>query len=263
VKNLDNSLRIFHKYFGKVVTLDGAVYHAEEIVFHTPSEHTINGVRYDMEMQVIHYGQTKGDIAKQVILSFLFKRKPGVYNKFIDDIDFFNLPNTLVKERDIMNNLFIPKVFYSSDDADLPVMRPFSFYTYQGSLSFPPCTERTVMYIAANPIPLGTTALHMFQEALRTPDIQASTGETIITNSITENNRNVQHLNGRMIFYYDHIKYCGEDLRKKTKPQEIGHFEKQKKTITEYFYVNGEVPSGLPGAFVVGEKEALGKNFIN
>ena len=85
IKNVENSLRIFHKYLGKIITLDGAVYNAEEIVFHTPSEHTINGVRYDMEMQVIHYGQTKGDIAKQVVFSFLFEKKPGVYNKFIDE----------------------------------------------------------------------------------------------------------------------------------------------------------------------------------
>ena len=49
---------------GKIVTLDGAIYVAEEIVFHTPSEHTIQGKRFPLEVQIIHYGQSKGDIAK-------------------------------------------------------------------------------------------------------------------------------------------------------------------------------------------------------
>ena len=32
-------------------------------------------------------------------------------------------------------------------------------------------------------------------------------------------------------------------------------------TGTQYFYVSGADPSGLPGAFVVSEKEAKGKLF--
>ena len=107
IRYLDNCLRIFHKYFGKIVTLDGSVYNAEELVFHTPAEHTINGKKYDLELQVIHYGQTRGDISKQIVLTFLFEKKPGVYNKFIDDIDFFNLPNPITIESDLRNNLII------------------------------------------------------------------------------------------------------------------------------------------------------------
>jgi carbonic anhydrase len=259
IKNIDNALRIFHKYFGKIVTLDGAVYNAEEIVFHTPAEHLINGRRYEMEMQVIHYGQTKGDIAKQVVLSFLFEKKPGIYNKFIDDIDFFNLPNPVSKERDLINNLFIPKVFYTADDDNLPIMRPFSFYTYQGSLTFPPCTERTIHYVAAQPIQLGSTALQLFQEALRVPDMVTQTGDVVVANFIDQNYRKIQPINGRPVFYYDHIKYCGPEPPKKIiKP--TGHYEKVMKEATKYFYVNGPEPSGLPGAFVVSEKEAKGQN---
>jgi len=259
IKNIDNALRIFHRYFGKIVTLDGAVYNAEEIVFHTPAEHLINGKRYDMEMQVIHYGQTKGDIAKQVVLSFVFERKPGIYNKLIDDIDFFNLPNPVIKERDLATGLFIPKIFYTSDDDDLPIMRPFSFYTYQGSLSFPPCTERTINYVAAKPIQLGSTALQLFQEALRIPDFVTQTGDVIVADFIDHNYRNIQPINGRPIFYYDHIKYCGPEPPKKIiKP--FGHYEKIIKEATKYFYVNGQDPSGLPGAFVVSAKEAKGQN---
>jgi len=266
IKFKDNALRIHHKYFGKTMTLDGAVYAAEEIIFHTPAEHQINGKIYDMEMQVVHYGQSKGDIAKQVVLCFLFKKKPGVYNKFIDDLDFFNLPNQATKRRGILNPLFIPKIFYNSDYEDVPILKPFSFYTYHGSLTSPPCSERSIIYVAAKPISLGTTAIQMFQEAVKIPDKISSTGDIIVSHIPAENNRNIQPLNGRAIFYYDAVKFCGANEspsaimeQKKRKKKVRGHFEKVLKKMTEYFYVNGPKPSGLPGAYVVPRSEAFGQ----
>jgi carbonic anhydrase len=254
----NGALRIFHQNFGKVVTLDGAIYHAQEIVIHTPSEHKINGKAYDMELQIIHYGQTKGDIAKQVVLSFLFERKAGVYNKFIDDLEIFNLPNPTNKKVDLVNNLFIPKILYTADDTEIPIMKPFSFYTYQGSISFPPCTEKTVMYVASQPIPIGTTALQLFQEALRVPDLMKPNGDVIVTDFIQNSSREIQPLNGRPVFHYNHEKYCGPDPVKSA-PKPVGHYEKIMKSMVNYFYVNHSEPSGIPGAFVVSEKEALGK----
>ncbi len=128
----DNAIRIKHMRFGKVVTTDGAVYFAEEIVIHTPAEHKINGKQYDMEVQIVHYGQSKGDIAKQLTLSFLFEKKAGVYNKFLDDLDIFNLPSPGTPRIDLMKDIFIPRIFYEASSTEIPVMKPFSFYTYQG-----------------------------------------------------------------------------------------------------------------------------------
>ena len=71
---VDNASRLIYLKIGKVVTLDGAIYYAQEIIFHTPAEHTINGKNFDMEIQVVHHGQTKGDIAKQISLTSLIKK---------------------------------------------------------------------------------------------------------------------------------------------------------------------------------------------
>lgn len=253
------AIRIKNKDFGRVVTMDGAIYYAEEIVFHTPAEHTIDGKRHEMEMQIIHYGQTKGDTAKQVVLSFLFEKKAGVYNKFIDDLDFFNLPNPAEKHKELTANLHINKIFYTSDEKEYPFWKPFSFYTYRGSISQPPCTERTIVYVASQTIKIGSTALELFREAIRMPDMQNTiTGQVIVSNFPRENNRDVQPLNGRAVFHYDHVKYCGPDPPKeKVKPK--GHFEKVIKKLNTYFFVEGQQPSGVPGAFLVSEKEAKGK----
>jgi hypothetical protein len=48
--------------------------------------------------------------------------------------------------------------------------------------------------------------------------------------------------------------------KKMNEKKETGHFEKFIKTVTEYVYVPGERPSGVPNAFVVSENEALSNN---
>lgn len=261
IRYIDHAIRIYHPNMGRVVTIDGASYTAQEIVFHTPSEHTINGKRYDMEMQVIHTGTTQGDIAKNVVLSVLFTKKAGYYNKFLDKLDPYNLPNPHEPYREITEDLFIPHIFSQVNDPEIPIMKPFSFYTYQGSLTQPPCSQRTIHYVASKPLFLSSTTLEMFKEALKTPDLISENGNVQVSNFLPLNFRSTQKLNGRAVFYYDNEKMCGQGLlddfnNKKVRPK--GHFEKRISKMTEYFFVNGQNPSGLPGALVVSEKEAKG-----
>lgn len=257
------ALRIRHPNMGKIVTLDGGVFRAEEIVFHTPSEHQVNNHTFDMEMQIIHYGKSKGDIAKQIVLSFFFKAKPGVYNKFLDKLDFFSLPNQVDDIRDITQDFFIPSIFFTTEEDDVATMPPFSFYTYEGSLTAPPCTERTTHYVAADPIPVSNTVLELFKEALKKPDMEdPDTGEVIESDDEDiKNNRMLQPLNGRSVYIYDHIKFNCPEFKKKThniKPQ--GHYEKKIIQTMQYIYVPGSQPSKIPNSFVVTKKEALGRD---
>lgn len=265
IRYYNNALRILHHNMGKIVTLNQAVYIAEEITFHTPSEHTINGKRFDMEMQVVFYGRSKGDIAKQVVLSFLFQKKAGYYNKFLDDVDFYTLPNQGFVEREILNNLFIPKVLYSStgeeEQDQTPLMKPFSFYTYDGSLTMPPCSEDTIHYVASEPIPIASVVLELAKEALRKPNMEEKnnlTGDKRVIQDFNdvENYRNIQDRRNRPVFFFDHKRYCGGMETIVKKKQTKGHYEKIHRKISEFIYVPGTKPSNIPGAFVVSEKEA-------
>ena len=253
----DNMIKIFHKNFGTATTLDGAVYRAQEISFHTPGEHTIQGKIFEMEMQVIFYGESVGDIAKQLILSFPIKKTPGAQNKFFNDLPFDDLPSNEYKRKPIRNKLYIPKIFYNDKDLDAVTMKPFSFYTYDGSLPFPPCSENTIVYVAAEPIPLSSTVIELFKEAIR-PRMKQCDNEENYEESfkLYENNRETQPLNGRPVFYYDHYKACGFVEEKKKKSKDKGHYEKFLKSQIEYFYVDGQAPSGLPGSLVVSKAEA-------
>jgi len=255
IKLDENMLRI-KADFGKVVTPDGAVYFAEEVVFHTPAEHQIDGKTYDMEMQIIHAGKSKGDIGRNLVLSFMFEKTPGVYNKFIDDLDFFNLPNPQSDTVDIIHDLSIYKVHQNSDEKQQVNTKPFSFYNYQGSFTSPPCTEDTVMYVASKPLPLSTTALHLFSEAQRIPDMQDSQGNVQVSDTLPISNRKIQPINGRPVFHFDHTILCGPDVIRK--PKHLGHFEKVKSVAQKYFYVSGTKLSGVPNAFLVSKDEAYG-----
>merc|ERR1712100_122549 len=79
------------------------------------------------------------------------------------------------------------------------------------------------------------------------------------SDSVLENNRNTQQLNGRPIFWYDHSKNCPSFRKgKQAGYAKKGHYEKRVKSAVKYFYVNGQAPSGIPNAFVVTNREALG-----
>jgi carbonic anhydrase len=257
------ALRIHHPNMGKLVQLDGSVYQAQEISFHTPSEHKINGVQYDMEMQIVHYGISKGDIARQAILCILFKKKASAYNKFLEKLDFFNLPNPIDKFRELSQDIFIPYVFYNNDEDDIPSMRPFSFFTYNGSLTAPPCTERTTVYVTADPIELSGVTIELFKEALKIPDMTSADRLAVMNSESPDeikNNRDVQPMNERMISVFDHVKFNCPDYRQATKHFEPkGHYEKRTVNVDTYVYVNGNEVSGLAGSYVVSPDESSGK----
>ncbi len=214
-------------------------------------------------MQVLHYGITKGDIGKQFVLSILFEAKAGQYNQFLNDLDIFNLPNNLHKETDITSNLFIPKVFYNTEEDiksdDIRYMKPFSFFTYQGSLTSPPCAENTIVVVAADVQTMSFSALNMFKEAIAPKFYQDHTGNiNIEEQEATANYRNAQKKNGRPVFYFDCDKYCPK-TQQEPRARVVGHYEKVTRKAKQYFYVSNNEPSGIPSAFVVGHEEAENK----
>jgi len=109
--------------------------------------------------------------------------------------------------------------------------------------------------VASKPLRIGTTALQLFTEALRIPDTQQN-GNIILSDSVPISRREVQPLNGRPVFHFDHEKQCGPE--KNIESMDDGHFEKIKKTLNKYFYVADDKPSGIPNASRVSKQEAMG-----
>ena len=260
----DGSIKLHAKNLGKILTIDDYTYNAEKIIFHTPSEHTIEGRRFDMEMQIIHNGESQGVIGKYITLSFLFKAMPGKYNKFFDSIDTYLLPNQFENKKELVNNIFIPYVLFDSDEIDKEVVKPFSFYSYDGSITYPPCSESTKVFVVADPIGLSMTTINMFREALRRPD-KFINDRLITDNKIYDNNRSTQRLNNRLIYFYDHIRYEAPIfINSKPLKEEDYHYEKKKIIKSKYLRIQGKTPSNIPGSYLVNKEEISKENpYIN
>ncbi len=132
-------------------------------------------------------------------------------------------------------------------------------------MTFPPCTERTIHYVVSKTIKIGSSPIELMKEALRSPDTVDPMTKNIIRSNgdATENYRDIQPLNDRSVFYFDHEKFCGKDKSYSESSRVLpskGHYEKLKSKNYVYMFVKGNSPSGLPDSFVVSEKEAKGKN---
>ena len=118
----------------------GAVFDLMQIHFHEPSEHTLNGVRYPIEMHLVHYNPQVNEYVVLAVMgyegtpsrSYGFLQKylplaPGE-SKIIDRP--FNLRNVLPQD-------LTPR------------------FHYRGSLTTPPCTENVNWVIFERPFMLS------------------------------------------------------------------------------------------------------------
>ncbi len=150
--------------FGTLNDVDLAEYEATEIQIHTPSEHTIRGKQFALEIQVHHKSITKGDEAKKAVLSVLFEKKYGATNKFFEDIDLLNLPDRYNSDTTIHHSVDINDIFYTADGS--VSANHFSYYYYHGSLTAPPCDEKVQWFVVSDPLPLGSTAIDMLRDTI-------------------------------------------------------------------------------------------------
>ncbi len=132
-------------------------------------------------------------------------------------------------------------------------MKSFSFYSYEGSLTTPPCTERTTHIVVADPIPLSSTVIALFEEALKKPE-EVEFDSLIENSEIIENNREIQSINDREIYVYDHWKFGADDV-KSEKKKDDGHYEKRLIDVDDYIFINSEKPSAVPVVAAVAEQE--------
>lgn len=186
----DNIVKLKAPSFGKLITINEMIFNAEEIQFHTPSEHLINNKQYDMEMHIIHKGISNEDKDKYAVISFLFEKSPGEFNDFIDSLDYLNIGSSSTINVDL-NLILLPNYNYS-------------FYTYQGSLTTPPFNDKTIHYVIDNIIPISNTCIEMFKSAIQNKSEFDYLKYVYVNKKLKTNNREIQSLNNRKIYYYNH-----------------------------------------------------------
>lgn len=177
---VDNGFNVMVKYGGDVGTMvmDGKNYTLEQLHWHSPSEHTIDGVQYPMEMHLVHVS-ADGNIS---VVAVLYKY--GRADPFL--LQFEKEVGQLTEE--LKGGKQNPNVTAGLVQTKALRGHTNKYYRYVGSLTTPPCTENVVWNV------LG--------KVREISQKQAASLSLLLQDDCRNNSRPCQPLNGRQVRLY-------------------------------------------------------------
>ena len=131
---------------GDTLTVGGRAYRLVQYHFHAPSEHTVNGKQFPMEMHLVHT-DAEGQLAVIGVLIV-----GGAHNAAFDPI-WANLPVTKGVEHHLE---------HVTVDVDALLPKSRTAYRYEGSLTTPPCSEGVKWFVMTTPIALSPAQIREF-----------------------------------------------------------------------------------------------------
>ena len=170
---------------GNTLKIGNSVYRLQQYHFHAPSEHTLNGQRYDLEAHLVHE-----NAAGQIAVVGVFMNIGDHPNELVDDV-FHNAPDVAGEETDVgveSNAKELLPGFRSDHDKGTFVIT--RYYTYSGSLTTPPCSEPVRWFVAKDPVNVSAFSVGEMHHLV---SLFPNYGD------YPNNNRPVQPLNGREI----------------------------------------------------------------
>jgi carbonic anhydrase len=129
---------------GGSAIIDGEAYELTQFHFHTPSEHTIDGVRSALEAHFVH-ANANGDLAVIGVMM-----QPGQGN------DLFSRIMTAAPRQEgerPVGSIVNPRELISATE---------HFLRYQGSLTTPPCSEIVVWTVLETPVTVSQSDIDAF-----------------------------------------------------------------------------------------------------
>lgn len=135
---------------GNTIMIDEEKYSLLQFHFHTPSEHTVSGKHFPMEMHLVHKN-SEGELGV-VGLFFVKGRKNLELQKIID-----NLPSEINKVKSVNSVKIDPANF-------LPYKT--QYYYYSGSLTTPPCTEGVIWVVLKHPVEASAEQINALKKVM-------------------------------------------------------------------------------------------------
>jgi carbonic anhydrase len=139
-------------------------YSLEQFHIHSPSEHTINGESFPLEVHLVHKkGAGQNDGEPLLVVSFLFTTGPSNYllSKFFDKLPAppgaNEEENVATLTRDARMDLLNELVRHTHLE---------HYYTYLGSLTTPPCTEAVKWWVVSDFLTVSTDQVAAFRKVL-------------------------------------------------------------------------------------------------
>lgn len=149
---------------GSYIKLAGTKYHLAQFHFHGPSEHTVGGKHFPIEMHLVH----KSDKGALAVIGVMVKE--GKHNSNFDNV-WVLLPSEKGPAKDYG---VLIKARYL-----LPASKAYT--TYTGSLTTPPCTEGVTWLLMNEPVEMSAQQIETYRAIYH------------------GNNRPVQPLHGRTL----------------------------------------------------------------
>lgn len=150
--------------FGEIV-YDGKTYEFLQFHFHEPSEHTISGLRFDMELHMVH--QNKDKTAEFLVLGYLFNLG-GSDNEWLNGINYKNASPT--------NDASVPLASSVNPWNMAKMMNDMEAFLYEGSFTTPPCTEGVHWFVWREWNYLSRTQWNAYKASLPSVNMVYTTG---------------------------------------------------------------------------------------
>lgn len=117
---------------------------------HAPSEHFVDGAPYDLEVHLVHQNPAGKLLVVGVLMEALGKGSPAL--------------ESLWKDLPLSVGTRGPTIKFNPESL-LPKKR--EYWSYDGSLTTPPCTEGVKWYVMSQPIQISVRQVDQFQAAYR------------------------------------------------------------------------------------------------
>ncbi|XP_062195919.1 alpha carbonic anhydrase 7-like [Phragmites australis] len=152
------------------LVINGTAYFLRQLHWHSPTEHTVNGRRYDMELHMVHESAEM----KAAVIGILYEI--GRHDAFLHQLEPFL--KRIADKRDREERVGV---------VDPHGVRGWAsvYYRYMGSLTVPPCTEGVVWTIVKRVRTVSEYQLELLREAVH--------------DDMEKNSRPLQEVNNRDI----------------------------------------------------------------
>ncbi|KAL0336925.1 UNVERIFIED_CONTAM: Alpha carbonic anhydrase 7 [Sesamum calycinum] len=156
VRNRGHDIQM--QWFGDAgsIFINGTEYPLRSAHWHSPSEHTINGRRYDLELHLVHL-TTDPNVKNKIAVIGVFY-KIGKPNQFLSKVLMTNIRSMIDKKDE-------EKILGKTDPEDIKI-RSKRYYRYIGSLTVPPCTEGVIWTINKKVKTVSRDQVKLLREAV-------------------------------------------------------------------------------------------------
>ncbi|KAL6141909.1 hypothetical protein ACLB2K_060195 [Fragaria x ananassa] len=136
------------------VEINGTDYWLDQCHWHSPSEHTINGKRFDLELHMVHLIPDANVENNIVVVAYLYKI--GKPDKFLSEVS-----------KDIKSMIDVKEERHRGVVDPRNVRKGGAkFYKYKGSLTVPPCTEGVTWIIHKKLTTVSREQMELLREAV-------------------------------------------------------------------------------------------------